>query len=1291
MGRFSGAAEAALKRVGDGDEPKLRLSRTVAKAEATGDKSLFARARKIAGRTGHDVLTPVGQFLQVIDLPRSAVVSTAEETGRALRGDGFSIDNLIKHTKAHRGVGQVITEENPKFANGLDRLAGKGLELATLGSWEAPEQGSPWGRRIAGGVGDLAADPLNLIDGFGAVAKPFKAGEGVVEGAEVASKFQHIGFEDVIRRLRDESTLSRFGKEAVEDAAENVAKRRSAAALPREMREAIGVEVGASMPTLRNGRQLVPGTERLSEVVAGRIGSGRRGLTDAVRRRAGRDAKWADALAKFDTHEGVNALRASKELERPHLAAADMVEAKRAVEHAGNSFRHDAAKELAAVEKAAQVRGLDRDLLRKAIENPETLTVAEAASKEAVAAKAYREWFESVRQRASDAVGRDLPKLDEFLPHRLTAEQRALLDRTGRVAKGADPFTKRTILDSIDNIHAAGVEKYGDLYRPLFETDPVLLARKYLQEMERFVKKEAGPQALVGAGLAKQAPPELAGLVKQLGKESSVATNSGKAAARAEQRLMEASEALEGAAGLPGAAEATQRRLTHLAATLDVQADKAAEALSAAREARGVTATELRVAQREAELAAKRVGGTEAEIRLARKELRNAKNAAGRAEVAASATWVRVQETVPVAHWSNPEAFIGDKPVLSHLGLSAADKKVLDRLFFAHKRVVEASTNLDSMLSSLKDLGFAEAANKARLGQLEKELADAKGLVASRRAAEVELRRQARDMWAAAEKAPGEAAKQVARLEAQAAQAAADFERKSLRAVTARQLADDTKAQVLVGEEWNRGFRELTIGTGLWSEPDIAIAAERLFAVTQPKEMNLILRTYDTLSSRWRAYALLSPGYHARNWMGGIFNNALAGVDYGMYGKWEKAWRELRRGDFELSAVKNREMRDTIGLAQRHGVFADHGVRDLSDVGIEQANSHGLVNAGRRVAGRDASDLADKLDPTSLNFKPLAMNFKAAERVESHLRGVMFADAILNKGKTPEEALGLIRKYHFDYSELSAFERSTMKRIAAFYTWNRKNLPLQIEMMIRRPGFYNKYQTARRNIEIGTPEETTVPAYYGELLAIHTPWTMNTNGPAYMMRGEKGANLYATPDLPFTSLTDVSSLSGIGAQLNPLLKTPFELRAKKQFFGDMPLRDTLEPMPTAWTPFAPVLQALGGKFGIPRAIHTKNGWMMSNMDAYKIEQASPTLGRLRRLAPSEERLQKRAFSSWLSFFVGASIRSNDTSAQAGEIMRRNNAIKSAVDKYYLDHPDVERPDDRAAAVSPILSRFGITP
>lgn len=142
MGRFRGAAEAALKRVGDGDEPKLRLSRTVAKAEATGDKSLFARARKIAGRTGHDVLTPVGQFLQVIDLPRSAVVSTAEETGRALRGDGFSIDNLIKHTKAHRGVGQVITEENPEFASGLDRLAGKGLELATLGSWEAPEQGS---------------------------------------------------------------------------------------------------------------------------------------------------------------------------------------------------------------------------------------------------------------------------------------------------------------------------------------------------------------------------------------------------------------------------------------------------------------------------------------------------------------------------------------------------------------------------------------------------------------------------------------------------------------------------------------------------------------------------------------------------------------------------------------------------------------------------------------------------------------------------------------------------------------------------------------------------------------------------------------------------------------------------------------------------------------------------------------------------------------------------------------------------------------------------------------------
>lgn len=59
-----------------------------------------------------------------------------------------------------------------------------------------------------------------------------------------------------------------------------------------------------------------------------------------------------------------------------------------------------------------------------------------------------------------------------------------------------------------------------------------------------------------------------------------------------------------------------------------------------------------------------------------------------------------------------------------------------------------------------------------------------------------------------------------------------------------------------------------------------------------------------------------------------------------------------------------------------------------------------------------------------------------------------------NGGDAAEAAWHTI-KYHFDYADLSQWEKRYMRNAFLFYTWYRKNIPLQFLSMIQKPGFFS--------------------------------------------------------------------------------------------------------------------------------------------------------------------------------------------------------------------------------------------
>jgi hypothetical protein len=250
-------------------------------------------------------------------------------------------------------------------------------------------------------------------------------------------------------------------------------------------------------------------------------------------------------------------------------------------------------------------------------------------------------------------------------------------------------------------------------------------------------------------------------------------------------------------------------------------------------------------------------------------------------------------------------------------------------------------------------------------------------------------------------------------------------------------------------------------------------------------------------------------------------------------------------------------------------------------------------------------------------------------------------DVYRRTGGDAEAALAAVMKYHFDYSDLSKFERNVMRRVIPFYTWFSRNFPLQITNIVQQPGKYAAYTHLKHNMELGVPEDETVPSYYADLLAIRLPFSSS------------GSRIYATPDLPFVQLSKTLDVSQLGSQLNPVIKVPLESYTNYKLFEQRPFSATAKSAPDTWVPLLHVLKLANGKFGLPKVYTASDGTlMMDEKQANKIESLIPVLGRARRLVPSTEKEQDRAFTTWFSFVFGLGTRTLDDAAISGELLRR---------------------------------------
>jgi len=168
----------------------------------------------------------------------------------------------------------------------------------------------------------------------------------------------------------------------------------------------------------------------------------------------------------------------------------------------------------------------------------------------------------------------------------------------------------------------------------------------------------------------------------------------------------------------------------------------------------------------------------------------------------------------------------------------------------------------------------------------------------------------------------------------------------------------------------------------------------------------------------------------------------------------------------------------------------------------------------------------------------------------------------LEKGMTMNEALGAAAKGGFDYRALTMFESKILRRVIPFYSFNRKNIELQLHVLGENPQRINQVIRSIENVQnlwetnLTPDEEKNLPAYLREYLSV--PVGRTSQGVPQFVRD------FGTPIEAFTNLikfkaegkstierTFLATLS----KVNPYVKVPIELGIGKDSFRQRDIKE----------------------------------------------------------------------------------------------------------------------------------------
>jgi len=310
---------------------------------------------------------------------------------------------------------------------------------------------------------------------------------------------------------------------------------------------------------------------------------------------------------------------------------------------------------------------------------------------------------------------------------------------------------------------------------------------------------------------------------------------------------------------------------------------------------------------------------------------------------------------------------------------------------------------------------------------------------------------------------------------------------------------------------------------GLKFQPEVAKHIDSYYQkITNSEEINKFLKGWDKLQNLWKFSATqINPAFHSRNFVSNIWQNYLADINPFTPQGFNDYKDALMAMMGKPIKINGRDV-DVLELFKKEGL----GGTGWIGTDIEEA------------IGKEFGRRTNKLR----NILP--SNWGSA--IEDHAKLTHFINR-LRGGKSVTEAAQSAKKYLFDYSDLTDFEKNIMKRVFPFYTWTRKNLPLQVEMLITKPQKFSRLQQLKSNIEKNVPGDPLDDKYI--------PDYMKGMAPMFLGGDKQGANYLSMqgyiPSADLGKLTDPLQIAT--EMLSPLIKTPYELSTNYSAFYQRPI------------------------------------------------------------------------------------------------------------------------------------------
>ena len=226
------------------------------------------------------------------------------------------------------------------------------------------------------------------------------------------------------------------------------------------------------------------------------------------------------------------------------------------------------------------------------------------------------------------------------------------------------------------------------------------------------------------------------------------------------------------------------------------------------------------------------------------------------------------------------------------------------------------------------------------------------------------------------------------------------------------------------------------------------------------EQQSSFLRLFDRFQSIWKMNnSMVVPSFHAQNSLSNAYQSFLAiGADAFNI-------RQIRKA---ADIIRLKDPRQTVRLGDKIWNYKELeytakklGVLDELFTTYEFGKQGNSINSFKDVQFNGLKSL----NPLDLDGNAwYQLNTVVGTNIEATQRMNVFMSA-LKQGQTIVEAAETVDKFLFDYGALTDFEKDVMKRVVPFYTFMRKNIPLQLEQMLERPQFFAALDRAFTNVE----------------------------------------------------------------------------------------------------------------------------------------------------------------------------------------------------------------------------------